>query len=66
MRMDLLNKEMHLMDQLDCFGGFHQENPICRKYCALNIRCAIEQDQTNRMEMFEDMMSVEEQFSKIQ
>jgi len=66
MRMDLLHKKMHLFDQLDCFGGFQKGNPICRKYCALNIRCAIEQDQNSRMELFEDMMAVEEQFSPIQ
>lgn len=66
MRMDHLSKAIHLLDQLDCFGGFQKENPICRKHCALNIRCAIEQDQNNRIELFEDMMAVEEQFSKIQ
>jgi hypothetical protein len=58
--------EINLLDQLDCFGGFQKENPICRKFCALNIRCAIEQDQNDRIELFEDMMAVEEQFSKIQ
>jgi hypothetical protein len=64
--MDHLSKAIHLLDQLDCFGGFQKENPICRRHCALNIRCAIEQDQNNRIELFEDMMAVEEQFSKIQ
>jgi hypothetical protein len=55
-----------MLDRLDCFGGFQSDNPLCRKYCALSIRCAIEQDQNNRIELFEDIMSVEEQFSKIQ
>jgi hypothetical protein len=64
--MDRLSDEMHLLDQLDCFGGFQKENSVCRKHCALNIRCAIEQDQNNRIELFEDMMAVEEQFSRIQ
>jgi hypothetical protein len=66
MRMDRVRKVVNLLDQLDCFGGFQLENPLCRKYCALSIRCAIEQDQNNRIELFEDIMSVEEQFSKIQ
>jgi hypothetical protein len=57
---------MNLLDHLDCFGSFQKENPLCRKYCAVNIRCAIEQDQNNRIEMFEDIMAIEEQFSKIQ
>jgi hypothetical protein len=64
--MDRLGKVMNLLEQLDCFGGFQMEHPLCRKYCALSIRCAIEQDQNNRIELYEDIMAVEEQFSKIQ
>jgi hypothetical protein len=64
--MDRLGKAMNLLDPLDCFGSFQKENQLCRKYCAVNIRCAIEQDQNNRIEMFEDILAVEEQFSKIQ
>ena len=66
MRMDQVNKAMHLLDQLDCFGGFENENPICRKHCALNIRCAIEQDQNMRLELIEDLVSAEGQIIKIQ
>ncbi len=43
-------------DYLRCFGDFNAKDKICRKYCALNLRCVIEKDQTVQMEIFEDIM----------
>ena len=55
-----------LWDHLGCFGEFQKEDPICRKHCALNIRCIIEQDQNTRMEIIEDLVASENLLIKIQ
>jgi hypothetical protein len=47
-----------LNDHLGCFGNFSPEDPICRKYCALNLRCAIESDRKEQMEILEDLASL--------
>ncbi len=44
-------------DHLGCFGNFNIDDPICKKFCALRLRCAIEQDQNVRMEILEDLVS---------
>ena len=52
-----------LMDQisidghLGCLGSFNIEDPICKKLCALNLRCAIKRDKNARLELLEDLMS---------
>jgi len=43
------------VDELDCFGDYRRSNPLCSKHCVLRIRCAIEQDQNVRMELFSEM-----------
>lgn len=53
-------------DLLDCFGEYNKGNPLCAKHCALRLRCAIEQDQNMRLELIEDLVSVEGQIIKIQ
>jgi hypothetical protein len=46
------------MDQYTgCFGKYRKTDPICRKHCALNLRCAIEYDQNERFEILEDLVS---------
>jgi len=55
-----------LDDHLGCFGEFNSKDPICRKFCALNIRCAIDSNQNNLMEFLEDLVSSNEIFLKIQ
>ena len=62
-----------LMDQisidghLGCLGSFNIEDPICKKLCALNLRCAIKRDKNNRLELLEDLMSYNDSvFIKIQ
>lgn len=42
---------------LGCFGDFDITDPICKQFCALNLRCAIESDQNARMEILEDLIS---------
>lgn len=42
---------------LGCFGSYRRTDPICRKRCALNLRCAIEQEQNERFEILEELVS---------
>ena len=60
-------KDTNLLDDhLGCFGEFNSKDPICKKFCALNIRCAIDSNQNNLMEFLEDLASSNEIFMKIQ
>jgi len=48
-----------LEHHVGCFGEFNPEDRICRKFCALCIRCAIESDQVTKMEILEDLFFAE-------
>ncbi len=50
-------RHIHLEDHVGCFGRFRLDNLICKKYCAVNVRCAIEQDQNVRLELLEDLIA---------
>lgn len=47
-------------DYMGCFGNFNKVDMICKKHCVLNIRCAIEHDQSLRMKMLEDLLASDE------
>lgn len=53
-------------DTVECYGRFDIKATICRKYCAMRLRCAIEQSEQLRIEQLEDMMNAYEITSKIQ
>jgi hypothetical protein len=53
-------------EYLGCFGDFNVEDVVCKKYCALSLRCAIEKDQNERMEILEDLMASEQIPSRLQ
>ena len=60
-------KDRKLLDEhLGCYGEFNSNDPICKKFCALNIKCAIDSNQNNLMEFLEDLVSSDEIFLKIQ
>ena len=61
-----LKKQLLLDKYLDCFENFDLSDPVCRKYCSLNVRCAIESDQKEKMEILEDIVSIDTVFSKLQ
>lgn len=42
---------------LGCFGRYRKSDLICRKQCALNLRCAIEHDRNERFEILEELAS---------
>jgi hypothetical protein len=53
-------------DHVGCYGRFQKDDPICKRYCALRIRCAIQQDQNARLEIMEDLVAGERTVFKIQ
>ncbi|MDM8525231.1 hypothetical protein QUF80_17810 [Desulfococcaceae bacterium HSG8] len=52
-------------DHLGCFGDFCIGDLICKKFCALNLRCAIESCQYDHMEFLEDMVYADDMFMKV-
>jgi len=40
---------------MGCFGNFRFEDAVCRKHCAIRIRCAIERDEKMLLEFVEEM-----------
>ncbi len=63
-------KNLHIADNsedhMGCFGNFNITDSICRKYCVLRLRCAVEQEQSSRMELLEDLLFPEGFSEKIQ
>ncbi|MGE0087174.1 MAG: hypothetical protein AB7S75_22445 [Desulfococcaceae bacterium] len=53
-------------DYAGCFGDYNPEDIICRKFCALSIRCIIERDQIDMMELMEDFPVSENMFMTVQ
>jgi hypothetical protein len=54
------SRRLVLDDYLGCFGNFNRGNLICKKFCAVNLRCAIERDQSVRLELIEDLVASED------
>jgi hypothetical protein len=42
-------------DYMGCFGDFSIKDPVCRMRCALSLRCVIERDHNDQMEILEDI-----------
>ncbi len=61
-----LNNKIPLDDHFGSFGDFNIEDPICKKFCVLSLRCIIERDQNVRMEILEDLVSPDGMFIKTQ
>ncbi|MCD6585701.1 MAG: hypothetical protein J7K96_08080 [Desulfobacteraceae bacterium] len=51
---------------LECYGDLNLADPICRKYCALRLKCAIEKIEQNRLIQLEDLINVQEIPLKVQ
>jgi hypothetical protein len=65
MRKELMRSVL-LDDYLGCFGAFNINDRVCKKYCALNLRCAIEQDQNARIELLDELVSESSLHLKLQ
>lgn len=55
-----------MQDKLDnhigCFGNFSITDTICKKFCALNLRCYIEKNQNSKIEIIEEIVLSESSF----
>jgi hypothetical protein len=49
-------ENISLEHYLGCFGSFSIDDTICRKFCALSLRCAIETDQNAQLDLLDDLM----------
>lgn len=56
MKKELMN-QISIDNHLGCLGNFNIEDPLCKKLCALNLRCAINSNKNARLELLEDLMS---------
>jgi len=65
MRKELMRSVL-LDNYLGCFGGFNSNDTVCKKFCALNLRCAIEQEQNTRMELLDELVSDNSLYLKVQ
>ena len=45
------------VDNLECFGEFCKEDRMCTKYCAYSIRCAVEQSQNPKIDIFDHLLA---------
>jgi hypothetical protein len=59
-------KSRILDNYVECYGDFDLSDVICRRYCALRLRCAIEQKEQFRIEQIEEMLAVNEIALKVQ
>jgi hypothetical protein len=50
----------------ECFGAYDKTNLLCKKHCVIRIKCAIEQDQILRTEMFEEWAAAQDEPLKLQ
>ncbi len=67
MRMKKNSKEkIDIKQYIGCFGNFQKESVICKKHCVLNLRCAIEYDQSAQMDLLEELVSSTGVNTKIQ
>ncbi len=65
MKKEFFN-ETSFDDHLGCFGNFNIEDPICKKLCALSLRCAIDRDRNTRLELIEGLLASEDMSITIQ
>jgi hypothetical protein len=66
MRKELTTRSALLDRYLGCFGGFNINDMVCKKFCALNLRCAIEQEQNARREILNELVSEKNLYMTIQ
>ena len=61
-----LRQNISFENHLGCFGRFNIEDRICRKFCILSLRCAIEHDYSSRMEILEELLASDGVYERIQ
>ncbi len=51
---------------LKCFASFNRDDPVCRLYCSMSIKCILEKDINAKVAMFEDYFLDESVTAKLQ
>ncbi len=65
--MNINQDDTNLLDShMGCYGHYKPADPICKNLCAINLRCAAEQNKNIRVELLEDLMSAGATILKIQ
>ena len=63
-----MKKELQIIgyfgDRFGCFGNFEIQDTICKTLCALRLRCCIEKEKNARLEILEDLVSLEDMIFK--
>jgi hypothetical protein len=54
--------KLDLDGHMGCFGEYRSNDIICKKFCALNLKCIIERDNNSRIEILEDLFTTESAF----
>lgn len=54
------------VEQVDCLGDFDKNSKLCSTYCALRLRCAIDQSHILRSDILEELFASEGTSVKIQ
>ena len=65
MKIEGLDKSF-VADHLGCFDNFSLEDPVCKTFCAINVRCAIERDRNDRIEILQELAFSDDLYMKIQ
>ena len=58
----MLKEQDTLGNHVGCFGNFSINDTICKKFCALSLRCYIEKDQNSKIEIIEEIVFGENTF----
>jgi len=58
----IIKEQDNLGNHVGCFGNFSINDTICKKFCALNLRCYIEKDQNSKIEIIEEIVFGENTF----
>ena len=64
--MEKKARKVFLNDHVGCFGEYNSGDRLCRKLCAIRLICAIEREQNEQIELFEDMLSPDDMYFKSQ
>ncbi len=65
--MNTNQSDRNLLDNhIGCYGQYKPGDPVCKKLCAISLRCAAEQNRNIRVEVLEDLMSAGATILKIQ
>ena len=59
MKKDVINMTA-VIDHLGCFGSFDLDDSICRQFCAISLRCAVEKEKNARFELIQDLVTSDE------